>query len=335
VLVTRSGDGGAHWARPHAPFGGARQWWPAVAVRGNEVWLAAQVDDHVAWVRSSDGGRTFAAPQAVDSPAETWRPSIAATGSGTAYLAWIDTRDRFTLDDLPQAGLYGARLPGGAPVRLDSTAAPDPLAQTLDNAWAPSVAARGTNVLVTWIDFHSYDWDVRARGSADAGATFSSEQAINEQPPAEESLDASPHAALGPHGPLVAYTDWTKSDASARRPSPLYDIYLRAGGRPRKVDGTGARSVDAFWPAVAAAGNGDAIVAWQDMRRGTGDIRITRAGARVGRARVVAGGLRGNRWRPALAISGKRAIVAWEDSRDGPSQVYVRRMPLPLVASRP
>jgi hypothetical protein len=82
---------------------------------------------------------------------------------------------------------------------------------------------------------------------------------------------------------------------------------------------------------VAAAGNGDAIVAWQDMRRGTGDIRITRTGERVGRSRVVAGGPRGNRWRPALAIAGKRAIVAWEDSRDGPSQVYVRRMPLPRI----
>jgi hypothetical protein len=337
VLVTRSGDGGAHWARPRAPLGGAREWWPAVAVRGSEVWLAAQVDDHVAWARSSDGGRTFAAPQAVDSPAETWRPSIAATGAGTAYLAWIDTRDRFTLDDLPQAGLYGARLPGGAPVRLDSTAAPDPLAQTLDNAWAPSVAARGTKLLVTWIDFHSYDWDVRARYSADGGATFGDELPVNVEPKSIESLEASPHAALAPRGAAVAFTDWRKSPDSAHRPSSLYDIALQSpdSRHPRKIDGTGTAHVDAFSPALAIAPGGDAIVAWQDMRRGTGDIRITRAGERVGRSRVVAGGLRGNRWRPALAISGKRAIVAWEDSRDGPSQVYVRRMPLPLVVSRP
>jgi hypothetical protein len=300
------------------------------------VWLAAQVDDHVVWTRSTDGGATFEPQHAVDSPAETWRPSIAATGAGTAYLAWIDTRDRFTLDDLPQAALYGARLPDGVAARLDSTAPPDDLARTLDNAWAPSVAARGNAVVVSWIDFRSYDWDVRARSSADRGATFGPEGPVNLQPKAIESLEASPHTAIGRGGPMVAFTDWSKSPRSARRPSSLYDIALdMPGGRPRKVDGTGTRHVNAFWPALAAVG-ADALVAWQDMRRGPADIRIARVAHGIGRSRRIDGrGTTGNAWRPALAAGGGHAIAAWEDSRDGPSQVYVRRMPLRFIASRP
>ena len=327
VLVARSADGGAHWRRPAAPLAGATQWWPSVAVRGHEVWLAAQVDDHVVWTRSADGGATFDSQHAVDSPAATWRPSIAATGAGTAYLAWVDTRDRFTLDDLPQAGLHGARLPDGGPVRLDATGPQAGDARTLDNAWAPNVVARGGDVLVSWIDFRTYDWRVYARRSADGGATFDTERAVTGTPPDQEALDASPHGVAGTA--LVAYTAWAKSAASARRPSTLYDIRLGSpGGRSRRVDGTGSSAVEAFAPA-AAAFRGVPYVAWQDMASGTGSIRLARMGARARRL-LVAGGRTGNRWRPAIAISGSHAIVAWEDDRDGPSQVYVRRMPLPF-----
>jgi len=321
ALVARSSDGGAHWARPVAPLSGARQWWPSVAVRGEEVWLAAQVDDHVVWTRSADGGRTFEPQNAVDSPAETWRPSIAATGAGTAYLAWIDTRDRFALDPLPQAALYGAGLGGRTPQssRLDSTAAPNQLAQTLDNAWAPNVSATDSRLLVSWIDFRSYDWRVYARQSTDGGTTFDSERAVTDTPADQEALDASPHAnaATG----QVAYTAWAKADASARRPSPLYDIRVGSpGGRSKRVDGDGARSANAFAPAVAGR-----FVAWQEMARGVGDIWLARIGAKVRRVRV-ATARRGNHWRPALAISRSRAVVAWEDDRDGPSQIYIRRV---------
>jgi hypothetical protein len=323
VLVARSADGGAHWARPAAPLSGLRQWWPSIAVRGSEVWLAAQVDDHVVWIRSPDGGRSFEAQHTVDSPAETWRPSVAATGAGTAYLAWIDTRDRFAVDPLPQAALYGAQLGlgGQAPQssRLDSTAAPNSLAQTLDNAWAPSVSATDGRLLVSWIDFRSYDWRVYARQSFDGGATFDAERTVTDTPADQEALDASPRSIAGTG--QVAYTAWAKSDASAHRPSPLYDIRIGSpGGRSKRVDGDGTRSVNAFAPAAAGR-----YVAWQEMARGTGDIWLARVGTHA-RRRLVAAGRRGNRWRPALAISGPSAVVAWEDDRDGPSQVYVRRI---------
>jgi hypothetical protein len=309
VLLKRSSNGGGTWSRPVAPLLGGRQWWPSVSVRSNEVWLAAQVDDHVAWTHSTDGGRTFEPQHAVDSPAETWRPSIAATTAGNAYLAWIDTRDRFTLDALPQAGLYGTQLPGGSPSRLDSTAPPNDQARTLDNAWAPSVAAREQRVSLSWTDFRSYDWRIYARQSADGGATFGAERAVTKTPPGAEALDASPRSIAG--SSTVAYTAWRK---------------LRYGIRA----GAAKLAANAFWPAVASSGA--PYVAWQDMKRGVGTIRLAHLGSRVRRTAVTRGG---NAWRPALAVVGKKAIVAWEDDRDGLSQIYVRRMPLPFITSRP
>jgi Carbon-nitrogen hydrolase len=332
VLLARSTDGGRRWGTPSLPLTGTRQWWPSVSVRGNEVWLAAQVDDHVVWTRSADGGKTFEPQHPVDSPAETWRPSIAATTAGSAYLAWIDTRDRFTLDDLPQAGLYGARLPAGAPQRLDSTAPPNDLARTLDNAWAPSVAAREQRILVSWSDFRTYDWRVYGRQSFDGGAAFGQEKAVTDTPPAEEALDASPRSVPGEA--TVVYTAWRKSALSAHAPSPLYDIRESTpGGHSFRVDGDGARSVNAFWPAVARS-EAATYAAWQDMARGTGAIWLARLGSPV-RRKVVAQARRGNAWRPALAVVGKQAVVAWEDDRDGPPQIYSRRMPLPFSSSRP
>ena len=169
VLLALSTDGGARWKIRGTPLTGARQWWPSVSVRGNEVWLAAQVGDHVVWTHSTDGGRRFDNQHAVDSPAETWRPSIAATTAGRAYLAWIDTRERFTLDDLPQAGLYGA----AASCRVRRSASTPPRRRTIWRRRSTTPGRRASPraaaaLIVTWIDFHSYDWDVRSRYSPTA-----------------------------------------------------------------------------------------------------------------------------------------------------------------------
>src|SRR5439155_427361 len=93
------------------------------------------------------------------------RPTVAATGPGKALVAFVDDRARFTGDDLPQAGIWAVPLNGdtpGAATRMDSTAAPAASAQTLDNSWAPSLAASGA--IVVWQDHRHGDGDIYARG---------------------------------------------------------------------------------------------------------------------------------------------------------------------------
>lgn len=354
IVVARSQNGGRSFRRT-ARLG--EGWWPAVAVgpRG-QVWVAfsrgeraaagdeaavngaAPVGDpflgthRVRVARSPDGGRTFSPDvAAAGGTGAQLRPAIAATGADEAYVAFVAGRSRLQGDDLPQAGLWGVRISGGdrgAPARVDSTAAPNDLAATLDHAWAPSIAARGDRLELTWIDFRDYEWNVYARSSADGGRTWGTERLVNDTPDSDEALEDTPRPALLGDSPLVAYTDWAKSADSATTASPLYGISVAGGlGPERQIDAQGARHVSAFAPAVAARGR-TAIVAWQDHRRGPADIlasQVNMAGSRRP-VRVDDSGHRGwNQWRPALAISGRSVIAAWEDERDGPPQIFVAR----------
>ena len=79
------------------------------------------------------------------------------------HAAYIDERE-IGRDGLPQAHVYYKRLGGGKAERLD-TGTPAALATKFDHSWAPSIAVSGKRVLVTWIDFLNYDWDVFSRVS--------------------------------------------------------------------------------------------------------------------------------------------------------------------------
>jgi hypothetical protein len=211
------------------------------------------------------------------------------------------------------------KLDGGTPVTL---------AGKLDNAWAPHVAAAGRRVMVTWIDFAGYDWDVWSRTSADGGATFAAQRRVNDTPDAREALDDTPRGVFTDRGPLVAFTDWRKRDSAARTPHRLHDVTVAAPGRSnRQADGAGGAQVSAFAPAIVAQPGGGALIAWQDHRRGPGDVLLARVrNGRAGRpVRVddlpAAAGV--NQWRPALALTaGGGLLAAWEDERDGPAQVF-------------
>jgi hypothetical protein len=252
-------------------------------------------------------------------------------------VAWIDERERSADDDLPQAHVFAVRLRAdaaavGAARRLDA-GPPVELAAKLDNAWAPHVAARGRRVAVAWVDFRTYDWRPFLRLSSDRGATWGPERPLSDAPVpsgenGEESLDDAPSVALGAAGPRVAWVDFRKRASSARRPHPLYDIYLGApGAGNEQVDPWGGRQLDSFAPAAVPWGAG-LLVAWQDAARGISDILVRRVDT-GGRAHGPAvrvddrGAGSTNAWRPALAtFAGGRVLAAWVDERDGPRQIF-------------
>jgi hypothetical protein len=201
------------------------------------------------------------------------------------------------------------------------------------NAWAPSVAARGNSVLVAWVDFLRYDWDVFSRLSRDGGRGFGPQADVNDTPPSDEALDDSPRAAFAGRTPLVAFTDWRKRDSASLVPHQEFDTYLATPGGPnRQVDPYGRRQLSTFAPAICGLPNGDALVAFQDASSGQNHVRIVRMrrGRRRGRAWRIddAGGLGGNAWRPQLACARGRVIAVWEDERDGPAQIYTASAPV-------
>jgi predicted amidohydrolase len=306
VFVAASRDGGRRFGRPVALGPG---WWPALSAGPDgRLWVAWEHADRVLTASSADGGRTFSAPTAMAGAAAQHKPAVAATGPGRALVAWVDERGRSPSDRLPQAGIFGARLRAGAdpgaPARLDGVGPTAPFAEELDHAWAPSLAARGDRVTLSWVDFRGYDWSVFTRASEDGGSSFGPERRVNAQPPGVEALDDAPAVALTPAGrSLVAFTDWVNPADSNTQPSGLYDTQLSRGEAPQQVDGDGRAHSSTFSPALAAAGE-DALVAWQDTARwprrgraGPRDARAHRAcsqgGARAGGA--VPPGARGHR----------------------------------------
>jgi hypothetical protein len=344
IRMAASRDGGRTWSRPYRPVArpAGHQWLPDLDVGPDgRVWLTWQDDSsggERAYYAVGDG-RRFPAPVPLDATGDApqWRPSVAALAGGGAVAAWVDERAPVSAErGLREAGVYVARLRPDAPAepgrRLDH-GVPVDLAKSMNHAWAPDVAARGGDVLVTWTDFSRYDWDILARVSGDGGATFAPETTLNDTPDADEALDDTPRAAFLGGKPWVAWTDFRKRDSSAREPHQLYDVMGgEPGGPDVQLDAHGAQQLLAFAPSVASLPDGSLAVAWQDHRRGPGDIvaRRVRPGGVLGRhVRVDDSGRAGwNQWRPELASAGRRVVVAWEDERDGPANVFAASTPM-------
>jgi hypothetical protein len=342
VLVVRSSDSGRSWSRPvratGRPAGAANEWWPAVALgprgRATIAWVDDSTDrERVYFAQSRDGGRSWGGPRPIDaSPGREvaqWRPALAHGRGEVVHAAFVDEREVSADDGLPQAHLFYTRMRAGEPEaarRLDQ-GEPSTLAARSDHSWAPRVSVRGERVLVTWLDFLRYDWDVFARESADGGTTFADQRDVNDTPAADEALNASPEAALGGTKPFVAWTDWRKRGSAADSAHQQYDIRVATpGGANVQADPHGARPVSAFYPSICATRGDDAIVAFQDASRGQNDVRAVRlrGGTKRGPVRRVddAGDRGGNAWRPRLGCWGDRVVAAWEDERDGPAQIY-------------
>jgi hypothetical protein len=346
VYLVGSRNGGRTWRGLQEPTGRppglTDEWWPALAVGPRGRITVAWVDrstgrERVYYAQSRNYGRSFTRPRALDSSAPKaaaqWKPALAAGSGGVVHAAFIDERE-IGLDALPQAHLYYARIQNGRATKAErlDTGEPKPLATKFDNSWAPSIAARGKRVLVTWLDFLNYDWDVFSRLSANAGRSWRPQQVVNDAPddPLQEELADTPRAALTAAGSLVAWTDWRKRASSATKPHQMYDIFISQPGRKNvQVDPYGTRQLSTFAPDICPVGRRDAVVAFQDASRGQSDIRAVhmRGGAKRGRARRVddAGSRGGNAWRPRLACSGGNVVALWEDERDGPAQIYFAR----------
>ena len=335
VFVVRSMDGGSTWSNPmRISEADADQWWPAVAVgTKGRVTVAWAQQEQVVFARSTDHGRSFGSVSQIDSTGEgaQWKPALAQGSGDVVHAAFVDERAR-GLDRLPQAHVYYARIKRGDPTaaeRLD-TGTPVPLATKFDNSWAPSIASQGKRVLVTWLDFLNYDWDVFSRLSANGGKKFGDQRLVNDTPEADEELADTPRAALTRAGELVAWTDWRKRASSATKPHQMYDTYVSAPGKENvQVDPYGTRQLSTFAPDICAVGRRDALVAFQDASKGQNDVRAVfmKGGTKRGKPRRVddAGPRAGNAWRPRLACVGGRVLALWEDERDGPAQIYFAR----------
>lgn len=335
----------------HAP-GTVAELHPAVAVRGNRVFVAWQEfaagrdDDRgrIMLARFDARGRKRGAAVRVDDRDDrgAWLPSLAIVRR-EPVVAWIDERD-VGPEGEPLEHVYVARgLRGGAAfapaVRVDG-GTPDVLALHNDNKWAPAIAALRDTVHVTWADFRNYNWDVFTARSDDGGVTWGANVRVDDFPDLER-VNERPVIGLDRRG--AVHVVWT--DLRAREPDTnVFHARSDDGGARfaagQQVDDSRIgfdpdtdTPSNQWHPALAVAGR-RLFVAWQDNRLGNNDIFFTTStngGASFTPAERVddTGSGASEQTRPHLAVTGqgraRRCYVVWEDTRGGTSDVYLGR----------
>ncbi len=369
VRLAISTDGGRSFSAPIAAggpgalpgFEGA-ELLPDVEIARGEIRVAWQVfadaldDDSGAIALAAFGadGRVRVPVTRVDGGAALpgagrWHPALATLRGGDPLVAWVDERDAGP-DGVAFEHVHAARGrrtgPGfsfDAAVRVGG-GRPVPLAEAFDDEWAPDVAVdREGRVLVAWVGFRDYSWDVWTARSTDEGASFAAPLRVNGGSREERICDAPHLLALDDGTTLLAWTDLRD-----RRPDT--DVRLAGTGdggaswsADRVLEDSSLREdpdvdvpSDQARVALATAG-GRALAAWQDDREGNADLFFSPLGRGASAAtsalpeRLDDGGSGpSGQFRPDLAATGSdppRCLAAWEDDRDGRLRIRVASTP--------
>jgi hypothetical protein len=356
VRLAVSRNRGGTFATPVAvsdhPPGAVAEMHPAIAVRGNRVFVVWQEfvdgrdDDRgrIMLARFDARGRKRGAAVRVDDRDDrgAWLPSLTIVGT-EPVVAWIDERDPGPEGE-PLEHVYVARGRDDATaftpaVRADA-GTPDVLALHNDNRWAPAIAALGDTVHLAWADFRNYNWDVFTARSDDGGATWGENVRVDDFPELER-VNERPAIGLDRRGPI--HVVWTDLRAREADTNVFYARSDDGGARfstARQVDDSRVgfdpdrdTPSNQWHPALAVAGR-RLFVAWQDNRLGNNDVFFSSSadgGERFAPAERVddTGAGTSEQTRPHLAVTGqgraRRCYVVWEDTRDGGSDVYLGR----------
>ncbi len=272
-----------------------------------------------------------------------WAPVVTTIRrKGLPLVVWVDEREAgpegSVLERLRAARGRGRLGADGRP-RLSFTRSRaivrkktvDPLAVELANEWRPAIAKADRRVVLAWLDFRNYNWDVYAASSGGSGLRY--------RPRTGQRVDDSElFERLNSH-PAIAYDEATDtvilvwSDQRERQPdSNVYAVTSDDRGKtwsaPRRIDSSDLgfdpdHDVPSNqWQPSVAAGGGLVCVAWQDDRLGGSDIFAALSqdgGATFGSDLRVddSGAGSSGQFSPATAVAGGKCYVVWVDDRSG------------------
>jgi len=322
-----------------------------------EFCLGGQDDcGRIKLARFDGGGNKLGDDLRVDSGGDgsgKWNAAVAVSRRGDPLVVWVDERDR-SVDGLPFEHIYFAagREGGksfGPSVRVDR-GRPTAFAASLDNKWAPAIAAGRRWIQIAWTDFRNYQWDIYSARSRN-GLRFRRNLRVDDAVEFERIHD---HPSLAFDDRHQVHVVW----ADHRRREPDTDVrYTRGllGGRrfkpSRQVDSSelgfdpNADTPSNQWhPEIAVSGD-DVFVVWQDNRLGDNDVFFARSrdgGDSFEHDERVddSGDDPSEQTRPDIGVDnldpeGRTLHVVWEDARFGPAKVAVSRRLVPRAEQAP
>jgi len=320
VVMSRSSDGGETFEEAQALAASALdQVAPSVALVGDDVLIAWQElgnGSRVLALRSADGGSTFDEPSAPAGSsdadaADEWLPDTAILADGTAIVTLVAER----------AGNERVLVARGPSDAWSVIAADGPALfeapNTRNNQWGPAVASDGVGLLLAWVDFRAFNWDVYGARSLDGGLTFEVAHRVDDGGEAPERIHADVDVVFSLDTFFVAWTDVRlRRGASGVRFSAWDDT----SPQPSIVASRGPEDSWSWRPSMLAGDAGSVRMAWQDLRSGGNDpylATLQSNGADNDEGRLDDGPDHEQQYAPKLAASTSGLIAVWEDSRGG------------------
>jgi hypothetical protein len=261
-------------------------------------------------------------------PGESAAAALTDAPDGSLFLAWSE-------NGAGDSEIFVKRWNGSnwAPVGPASASAGGISNNNGDSA-APDILATPDGVLVAWSDTSSGDAEVYVRrwdgstwaelaGSASGGGVSNN---------SGESL--YPSLALGPNGPVVAWSDDSSGNAEVYARRWDGKAWQEMGRGSATGGGISKNDSQSFRPSAAAAANGEVFVAWtDDGGDGDTDIYVKRFNGKrwvvAGSGSASGGGISQDAGLSrGVALAGGedgRVVAAWTDDAGGVLAIYARQ----------
>jgi len=318
-------SGSRLWAsdvRVNSDSGEAQQRSPAATVDSNgntiAVWQDRRDDNDDIYAQKLDtsGGKLWTADVEVASDGGATYQDEAATAvdeSGNAVVVWEDRRSSHQGIYVQRLDATGNRL-WAADVRVNS------ISGTIYQGYPAIAIDRGGKAIVVWSDRRNDYGDIYAQRLDGSGnKLWVAEVRVNSD--SGTTSQWCPAVAVDGNGNAIVV--WQDSRGSG----DIYAQKLDADGnklwttdvRVNSDSGTAWQ----WFPTVAARGNGNAIVAWEDFRSGSSDIyaqKLNAGGDKLWTSDVRVNSDSGTASHefPAVVVDGSAdAVIVWHDDRNG------------------
>jgi hypothetical protein len=237
VYLSRSTDGGRHWADPVSLTGDSRSVYGHILLRAGDrmmlVWQDTRTGhDRVYAASSSDNGASWTAPVRVDhlpdgSSSDTSSPTAVLKKDGEAFVAWHDERNGRHPDVFIASSPDGGRSWGKEDLRMDTDTAGLAVSRFAKLANAPD-----GRIALAWEDDRSGEEQiyVRIRSAGDRGV-WGPELRVTT--PTQKRAYHYPELVWGSDGALhLTWQVWDMTQAPAH-------IGKQVQGRTLKLDSPG------------------------------------------------------------------------------------------------
>ncbi|UQA64072.1 MYXO-CTERM sorting domain-containing protein [Polyangium aurulentum] len=267
-----------------------------------------------------------------------------ATGLGLRYgeATWVDARGTRTPVDVGWSGETSElllRVPGSVvdaasyPAVLDPIVSPEidldkPVyGPAIGRQEMPAVAHDGKNFLVVWESYDELGFSSSVRGAlvGEAGALLD-----------PQGFEIEPAGGSYHHEPVVAWTGTTyvvawETELGGISTWDIAGIALSPLGVPLGPSKAISQAGNTQRHPAIAAGGGQALVVWEDLRNGTSNdiygARVAANGAVLDASGLQIGAATNEQNRPAVAFDGTSWVVAWHDYRSGTNHdLYAARV---------